>query len=238
MERGFGLIYDVERDITWLKDANYAKTAGRTPDGQMSWNTAMAWVSGLAYHGISGWRLPTALDPDGSGPFVGSNCTRGELGHLFFVASLMPAGSVSAVDFNSFSIYWTSTEASPSEAYAFRLVGLRQGQLVKDPFAPDPALGAPPVLTDVVLAWPVHDGDVAAALESRWLKILGLLSPWRWVRWSSVTEPLTAQSGRPGATLSLDVKVRERVAAASNTVPTANLIRMAVGNEPGDANVR
>src|SRR5438034_11636830 len=66
IDRGFGLIYDTERDITWLQDMNYAKTVGRSPDGQLTWPAAMAWVSSLNYRGIRGWRLPTALNRDRS----------------------------------------------------------------------------------------------------------------------------------------------------------------------------
>lgn len=62
IDRGFGLIYDTGRDITWLQDANYPKTLGRSRDGQLTWPEAMAWVAGLSYRGIRGWRLPTALN--------------------------------------------------------------------------------------------------------------------------------------------------------------------------------
>src|SRR3954470_16202493 len=68
IDRGRGLLYDVERDLTWLQDTNYAKTSGHSPDGQMTWNNAKAWVARLSYRGFSGWRLPTARNPDGSGP--------------------------------------------------------------------------------------------------------------------------------------------------------------------------
>ena len=146
-------MYDVERDITWLNDANYAKTTGRTPDGQMSWNEAMSWVASLEYCGIRGWRLPTALNPGEITPYVGDNCIRGELGHFFDVASKLAAGSVNVENFSSWSIYWTSTEVSATEAFVFKLVGLHQGPLEKDFTIPMP---------DLVLAWPVHDGDVYA----------------------------------------------------------------------------
>jgi hypothetical protein len=63
----------------------------------------------------------------------------------------MPSGSISFENLNSFSIYWTSTEASATEAYAFKLVGLRQGSLEKCITI---------AVADSVLAWPVHDGDV------------------------------------------------------------------------------
>jgi hypothetical protein len=153
IDRGLGLIYDVERNITWLKDANYARTTGRTPDGQLMWDDAMSWIASLEYCGIAGWRLPTALDPGDGTPYVGEYCIRGELGHLFCVTSGMPAGSIRVENSPSFSIYWTSTEASATEAYAFKLVGLEQGPLEKRITIP---VGYP------VLAWPVHDGDVYA----------------------------------------------------------------------------
>ena len=38
IDRGHGLLYDVERDLTWLQDTNYARTAGHSPDGQMTWD--------------------------------------------------------------------------------------------------------------------------------------------------------------------------------------------------------
>lgn len=66
IDRGLGLIYDTERDITWLQDANYAKTVRRSPDGQLTWPEAMTWVASLSYRGIRGWRLPSALNEDGS----------------------------------------------------------------------------------------------------------------------------------------------------------------------------
>jgi hypothetical protein len=171
VDTGFGLIYDRERNLSWLRDANYAKTLGLTPDGQMSWNAAISWVARLSYAGVHGWRLPTAFNDDGSGPDIGQNCTRTELGRLL-TANQGLAGSVSAENFYPFSIYWTSTEASENEAFAFRLTGLRQGKLAKNPFAPDPVLGGAVPLTDLVLVWPVHDGDVAAEIKGRWSTFL------------------------------------------------------------------
>jgi hypothetical protein len=84
---GWGLIYDQERNLTWLQDTNYARSVGRTSDGQMDWDTAMAWVSSLTFRGIAGWRLPSALNQDGSGPCLGNNCTDSEIGHLVFRSS-------------------------------------------------------------------------------------------------------------------------------------------------------
>jgi len=170
IDHGRGLLYDVERDLTWLQDTNYAKTSGHSSDGQITWDNARSWVARLSYKGITGWRLPTALNPDGSGPCIGDNCRDSELGHLVFTAFARPAPGTKLVNWEPFSIYWSSTEASATEAFAFKMSELKQGTLAKDPWAPDPSLGIPPVLADVVRTWPVHDGDVAAGFLRRLLE--------------------------------------------------------------------
>ena len=167
VDRGFGLIYDTERNLTWLQDANYAKTVRHSPDGPLTWPDAMAWVASLSYRGVRGWRLPTALNEDGSGPCVGPNCDRSEIGHLLLDINRRQPGLVEWRNSTIPCIYWTSTEASAGEAHAFDLFSLRQGPLWKDPFAarfPQVPLSGP------VLCWPVHDGDVAASLRSRWIR--------------------------------------------------------------------
>ena len=50
-DRGGGLIYDDVLNITWLQDANYAKTSGYDADGKIKWIDAMNWVSALSYGG-------------------------------------------------------------------------------------------------------------------------------------------------------------------------------------------
>jgi len=39
--------YDTDLNITWLADANYAKTSGYDPDGLMTWNEAQSWIPSL-----------------------------------------------------------------------------------------------------------------------------------------------------------------------------------------------
>ena len=39
-DRGGGLIYDDAQNITWLQDANYAKTSGYDSDGKMTFSEA------------------------------------------------------------------------------------------------------------------------------------------------------------------------------------------------------
>ncbi len=106
-DRGGGLLYDDVLNITWLQDANYAKTSGYDADGRMDWRTAKAWaenliyfdsVRGVRYGGIyySDWRLPQnapvgtnwsyVRSPDGSTD-VGSNITseKAELAYMYYV---------------------------------------------------------------------------------------------------------------------------------------------------------
>ncbi|MDP2834967.1 MAG: DUF1566 domain-containing protein [Pseudomonadota bacterium] len=58
IDRGSGLIYDDVLNITWLQDANYAKTSGYDADGKMNWSAANAWAANLSYGGYDDWRLP------------------------------------------------------------------------------------------------------------------------------------------------------------------------------------
>lgn len=71
-DRGGGLIYDNVLNVTWLQDANYAKTSGYDTDGRMDWNSATTWTANLVVHDsvrnvdYSDWRLaantPVASD--------------------------------------------------------------------------------------------------------------------------------------------------------------------------------
>ena len=78
MNRGNGMIYDSDQDLTWLQDANYVVTSGYAAanavnngslatnniftNGRMGWDAAMAWATGLSYGGYNDWRLPTITD--------------------------------------------------------------------------------------------------------------------------------------------------------------------------------
>jgi hypothetical protein len=57
------------------------------------------------------------------------------------------------------TIYWTATEASDEFAYGFKLAGLKQGKTEK--------AGGMSANLFVFLAWPFHDGDVAAEIRAR-----------------------------------------------------------------------
>lgn len=91
---GGTMIYDTDLDITWLADANYAKTSGYDADGLMMWNDANTFASTVNIDGYTGWRLPSSSmidstcsnlsDINGSAYNFGVNCTGSELGHLFY----------------------------------------------------------------------------------------------------------------------------------------------------------
>lgn len=104
IDQGGGLIYDSDFNITWLQDANYANTShyvtpggvditvcpppgDPTPNprcGRMIWAEAKVWAADLVYGGFDDWRLPSALNQDGSGPCQVYSCTGSEMGHLYY----------------------------------------------------------------------------------------------------------------------------------------------------------
>lgn len=60
--------YDVSRDITWLADADLARTSGYDTDGKMTWDEAVSWIDFLNnsnYLGVSAWKLPSAMNTNG-----------------------------------------------------------------------------------------------------------------------------------------------------------------------------
>lgn len=115
IDRGNGLIYDDDLDITWLADANYAMTSGFDGDGRMSWSTASNWVSSLTYGGYDDWRLPSVptYDPDcyrqDGNVSWGYNCINSEMGHLYYVE----LGNLAYVDINNnVQVGWGLTNTS------------------------------------------------------------------------------------------------------------------------------
>jgi hypothetical protein len=68
IDRGGGLLYDNVLNVTWLQDANYAKTSGYDSDGMMNWNQSTTWTGNLSYYDsvrnltYDDWRLPSTVD--------------------------------------------------------------------------------------------------------------------------------------------------------------------------------
>lgn len=67
----FEAYYDTALDITWLADANYAKTSGYHASGLMNWTDANTWAASLSLtdsvHVYDNWRLPTVEPRNGMG---------------------------------------------------------------------------------------------------------------------------------------------------------------------------
>ena len=163
--------YDDVADLTWLANANAA--VGSSYDtfssgtGLMTWNDANAWAVSLNINGITGWRLPTTLQPDSScqyqaGPndrtSYGYDCTGSEMGNLFYNVLGGVAGSSITTTHNSnydlFShvqsaFYWASTEYAPVAGHAW-------GFFIENGYQ---AFGNT-ISGEVDYAWAVHDGDV------------------------------------------------------------------------------
>lgn len=180
-------VYDTDLNITWLADANYANTSGyaSASSGVMTWSQANAWAAGLTVGGISGWRLPTTLQPDATcstadfyGQSYGNSCTGSEMGHLFYNelggVSGQPIGMTHNANYNLFTnvgiqqtgSYWSSTEYAPNTlaAWGFNFYGGGQGVYQKEVYPQ-------------TLAWAVRSGDVAAVPvpAAAWLLGSGLL---------------------------------------------------------------
>lgn len=66
LDRGGGMLYDTVLNITWLQDANYAKTSGYDADGAMTWTQAGNWAANLVYGGFSDWRLASNTPVNGT----------------------------------------------------------------------------------------------------------------------------------------------------------------------------
>lgn len=158
-------VYDTDLDITWLADANYAKTSGHDADGLMNWADANTWASSLNIGGVTGWRLPTTLQPDSScdgqsgGVSSGFNCTGSEMGHLFYNelggaagSSILTSGDPDLALFSNIQSfnYWSGTEYAPFPNGAWDFVFVSGNQNVR-------------LKNNGLFAWAVHSGDVGAA---------------------------------------------------------------------------
>ncbi|MCX7109029.1 MAG: DUF1566 domain-containing protein [Proteobacteria bacterium] len=154
-------VYDTDFNITWLADANYAKTSGYDSDGMMVWALANTWAAGLNVGGYTGWRLPTALNADLTW-CTGYNCTGSgnELGNMFYGDINHGLGGVANqsittthnANFNLFTniqsyAYWSGTESpAPDNARFFHMLDGNQGTIGSKDTS--------------FYAWAVRSGDV------------------------------------------------------------------------------
>jgi hypothetical protein len=156
-----GLLYDTDLGITWLKDANFAKTSGYDSDGWMTWGEATLWASTLDYGGSTEWRLPTIA----------------EMYHLFYTEGVMETSP--GFSSNVLISYWSS-DLAPTSGYAmvfhFGGTGTSPGTSHEGNMKDfDPAWA---VFTGKPSTSPVPEPSTMILLG---LGVLGLLG-WRWDR--------------------------------------------------------
>lgn len=161
VDRGGGLIYDTEQNITWLKDANFAATSGFHSDGKLTWFAAMSWVSQLNYFDPirnrywNDWRLPRAGSHNDSEPCYGFNCINSEPAHLYNVDAIKRGNPGPFINFKG-TATWTSSGRIPLPGTAWTFA-----------FGPSPPGGiqdhsGPFEELITAYAWAVRDGDVGA----------------------------------------------------------------------------
>jgi hypothetical protein len=119
IDLGGGMIYSTDLDLTWLQDADYARTSGYDADGLMTWDEANTWATNLVYGGLSGWRLPT-VDPDNPNAQNGATLLH-EMGYLRYYECARnmnncPFINVSTeVDGNIHDEYWSGTTCTTGD---------------------------------------------------------------------------------------------------------------------------
>ncbi|MBI4684347.1 MAG: hypothetical protein HY755_04010 [Nitrospirae bacterium] len=127
IDRGGGLVFDTDLNVTWLQDLNYAITSGYDADGKMSWDQANTWAGNLVVGGYDDWRLPT-FDPDNTRPLVAISSN--EIGSLLMVLSdgWTHSGYEETTPFFNFTAndstwewYWTGLMADASSAWRYSL---------------------------------------------------------------------------------------------------------------------
>ena len=181
---GGDVVYDADRNITWVADANLAATMdfGVTNSaGILVWDKANEWIaamnasdSGAGYLGYNDWILPSALNQDSSGPCFGGDCTDSDMGHLFYTElsgtsgnSILDSGDSDLSLFSNIQVatstYWTGTDnTNTSRAWNFSFADGAQSHNFK---------------VNTGFVWAMRVGDVAAVPipAAVWLFGSGLL---------------------------------------------------------------
>jgi hypothetical protein len=120
-------LYDTDLDITWLRNANAGAGSSfdngvSSTDGKMGWANANAWADSLTTGGFTDWRLPTALNANGS-VCQAYNCSGSEVGHLWYTelgntANTSNKRAGSFLNLQNFA-YWTGTPQTNISAWSF-----------------------------------------------------------------------------------------------------------------------
>jgi hypothetical protein len=190
-DRGNGLIYDSDQNITWLQDANLAATekfgvSEYNPDtsygidysGRMGWNTAQDWIAAMNaanYKGYEDWRLPATVEgPSWWGTIFyngtttcGWNNTSSELGYMFY----NNLGNLGAYTYDGTlrdeGVRWTNSGpfAIPQDYASWsgtELASIPAGCAIYFYFRNGVQWFGPNDGGNTVQAWAVRDGDVAS----------------------------------------------------------------------------
>ena len=184
IDRGGGLIYDDVLDITWLHDANYAKTNGDDADGQMNWYEATTWAANLNYYDsvrditYDDWRLPVTDGTFAPILFAPTRCDieteevcRGnELGYMYYYNLGGSRGDDLTGNQGPFvniqNNYWYETDnpLNDSSGYGFHFTEGSGG-----------GISSYAKLTIFNSAWAVRNGDVVPIPAAVWLFGSGLI---------------------------------------------------------------
>ena len=166
IDRGSGLIYDTDLNVTWLQDAQYALTTGAAFPG-MTWSDANSWAASLDYYdSIRGttygdWRLPGTINLPSSSGFDTTGLSS-ELAYMYYI-NLGYAANTNMVDtsappptssnYNPFTNlaylgYWSGTDGQiPDRQRAWALHFHWGYQTLADQ-------------AEGLRVWAVRDGDV------------------------------------------------------------------------------
>ena len=167
IDRGNGLIYDSDQNLTWLQDANYALTSNflldnslfghyATREGEMNWDIANYWLGQFTYGGYNDWRFPiTNLELDGA------DQTGSELGYLFYKElGGINGNSITAVHNENFNLFRNIQNgvylSSLATTYYSSVWVFNMGNGYQQPY----------LLGNRFYAWPVREGDVVAAVPT------------------------------------------------------------------------
>ena len=195
VDRGGGMVYDDVLNVTWLKDANYAKTSGYEYEGQpswlkgtgeMNWGRATEWAENLNYGGYNDWRLPTvnpvngikmqhSSSNDGSTDIgINISSTQSEMGYMFYQnlgntgcnGSDLCLTNTGLFDNLELGSYWSSRKFSPSPRHRLAYI-----------FNMETGKQNPTILANPGYAWAVRSGDVAfvPVPATAWLLATSLL---------------------------------------------------------------
>ena len=150
IDRGNGMIYDTDLNVTWLQDANLVKTTGFPSlggTGRLNWLDALAWADALVFGGFDDWRLPTTGPRFPTDP----NFPDDELSHLFIELGNSPGGPLTNTGpFINVEpdLYWTKDPRDfPGNPGAWS-VSFNSGFIFRSTASSD------------LFVWAVRDGDI------------------------------------------------------------------------------